>query len=520
MSELQDLTALIRANTPLIVIETQEEARIVALFRQALMQVWRALYRWSITEGLRRIDLDREDEPSGPPDASAVLQAIKQADQRGIYLLLDVVPYLGYASHQRLLRDIVERRHCQPHVLVLIGAKIELPAELEALATRFNPRLPDANALLKMVQEEAAGYAREFGGRRVEVDGEAVKQVVRNLQGLSLIDARRIARQLIYADGALNAADLPQLAKLKFELLNRSGHLHYEYDATRFADVAGARRLKRWIEQRRAVFAGAAPGLDPPKGVLLLGVQGCGKSMLAKATAAGFGVPLLRLDFGSLYDKYHGETEKNLRGALAAAEQLAPCVLWIDEIEKGLASGGEDGGVSRRVLGYLLTWMAERGGTAGAGGVFIVATANQVHELPAELLRKGRFDEIFFVDLPDDAEREEIIRLYFAKYLSTEPSATLMRELVELSAGFSGSDVEAVVHDIATENFLTKVTTIPDDDFIRDVFTNVMPFSRTNPEEVAAIRTWGRERAVPAGASGFTQTPGSGPAAGRRIVLA
>ncbi|QNH19343.1 ATP-dependent zinc metalloprotease FtsH [Xanthomonas sp. GW] len=496
MSELQDLTALIRANTPLIVIETQEEARIVALFRQALMQVWRALYRWSITEGLRRIDLDREDEPSGPPDASAVLQAIKQADQRGIYLLLDVVPYLGYASHQRLLRDIVERRHCQPHVLVLIGARIELPAELEALATRFNPRLPDANALLKMVQEEAAGYAREFGGRRVEVDGEAVKQVVRNLQGLSLIDARRIARQLIYADGALNAADLPQLAKLKFELLNRSGHLHYEYDATRFADVAGARRLKRWIEQRRAVFAGAAPpGLDPPKGVLLLGVQGCGKSMLAKATAAGFGVPLLRLDFGSLYDKYHGETEKNLRGALAAAEQLAPCVLWIDEIEKGLASGGEDGGVSRRVLGYLLTWMAERGGTAAGGGVFIVATANQVHELPAELLRKGRFDEIFFVDLPDADTRVELLRLHLARRKLREDDFALPA-LAAAANGFSGAEIEqAIVSGLYAAHAESRPL---DTELLMQELRGTRPLSVMMAEQVQALREWARERTVPA----------------------
>ena len=288
---------------------------------------------------------------------------IRQADQRGVYLLLDFHPYLGYASHQRALRDLIQRRHSEPHVLVLIGAKVELPAELEALAVRFNPRLPDANALLKMLREEADAYAREHGGRRVEVDSEAVKKILKNLQGLSTVDARRIARQLIYADGALRDDDLPQLARLKFELLNRSGHLFFEHDSARFGDVAGANRLKRWISQRRVAFiAGSAPaGLDPPRGMLLLGVQGCGKSMLAKATAAGFGVPLLRPDVGALYNKYHGETEANLRRALASAEQLAPCVLWMDEIEKGLASGGEDGGVSRRVLGYLLTgWPSAR----------------------------------------------------------------------------------------------------------------------------------------------------------------
>ncbi|MEO6518415.1 MAG: AAA family ATPase [Pseudoxanthomonas sp.] len=497
MTELQDLTALIRANTPLIVIETQDEARIVDLFKQALSQVWRALYRWSITEGLRRIDMDREDDAEGPPDASAALQAMKQAEQRGIYLLLDFHPYLGYASSQRQLRDLLQRRHCQPHVVVLVGAKVELSPELEALAVRFNPRLPDANALLKMVREEATDYARENGGRRVEADGEAVKQIVRNLQGLSLTDARRIARQLIYDDGALSAADLPQLSKLKFELLNRSGHLHYEYDTARFADVAGARRLKRWIEHRREIFVrGNAPPatdaypLDPPKGMLLLGVQGCGKSMLAKATAGGFGVPLLRLDFGTLYDKYHGETEKNLRNALASAEQLAPCVLWVDEIEKGLASGGEDGGVSRRVLGYLLTWMAER-----KSAVFIVATANQVQDLPAELLRKGRFDEIFFVDLPDAEARVEVLRLHLSRR-KLAVDAFALPALAAASNGFSGAEIEqAIVAALYTAHAEKQPL---DTDLLMQELGHTRPLSVIMAEQVSALRAWASERTVAA----------------------
>lgn len=492
MSELQDLSALIRANTPLIVIETQDEARIVELFRQMLMHVWRALYRWSITEGLRRIDMDREDEALGPPDASAALQAIRQAEQRGIYLLLDMHPYLGYASSQRQVRDILERRHCQAHVLVIVGAKVELPPELEALAVRFNPRLPDTNALLKMVREEADAYARENGGRRVEADAGVVQQILRNLQGLSLSDARRIARQLIFADGVLTVTDLPQLARLKFELLNRSGHLHYEYDTARFTEVAGARHLRRWIDQRRAVFVSgkAPPGLDPAKGVLLLGVQGCGKSMLAKAIAGGFGVPLLRLDFGTLYDKYHGETEKNLRAALASAEQLAPCVLWIDEIEKGLASGGEDGGVSRRVLGYLLTWMAER-----QGRVFLVATANQVQELPAELLRKGRFDEIFFVDLPVAEVRNEILRLHLQKR-DMDAAGFDLDQLSAASEGFSGAEIEqAIVAALYTAHAEQRPMDTP---MLLTELRRTRPLSVLMAEKVDALRAWASERTVAA----------------------
>ncbi|MGO1720800.1 MAG: AAA family ATPase, partial [Luteimonas sp.] len=311
MSELQDLAALIRAGTPLIVIETPDEPRVVDMFRQTLVRVWRAMYRWTITEGLRRIDLDREDPAEVAADVSTTLRTIRSADQRGVYLLLDFHPYLDYAGSQRQLRDILQRRDCLPHTLVLIGHKVELPAELETKAVRYRPRLPDTAALRRMVAEQAQAYATEHGGRRVEKDPEATERIVRNLQGLGLGDARRIARQLIFDDGALDESDLPQLAKLKFELLNRSGHLHYEYDTARFNDVAGARRLKRWIQQRQRVFTegDAPPGLDPPKGMLLLGVQGCGKSLLAKAVAGGFGVPLVRLDFGTLYAKYHGESE-------------------------------------------------------------------------------------------------------------------------------------------------------------------------------------------------------------------
>ena len=492
MSELQDLVALIRADTPLLVIETPDEARVVELFRQSLMHAWRALYRWSVTEGLRRIDMDREDEGIAP-DLSATLQEIRNASQRGVYLLLDAHPYLGYASYQRALRDLIQRRDSQPHVLVMIGTKVELPAALEPFAVRVALRLPDANALLKLVKEEAAAYTAQNGGRRVEVDADAVRQIVRNLQGLSLTDARRIARHLIHRDGALGPGDLPELARLKFELLNKSGHLHYEYDTARFADVGGARRLKRWVEQRRAPFVQdpPPPGLEPPKGVLLLGVQGCGKSLLAKAVAGGFGVPLVRLDFGTLYDKYHGETEKNLRAALASTEQLAPCVLWIDEIEKGLAAGnGENDGLSRRVLGYLLTWMAER-----KSRVFLVATANQVHELPAELLRKGRFDEIFFVDLPDPATRVEIFALHLDR-------RSLAKDDIDLSAlaaaadGFSGAEIEQVIVSALYAAHAEQASL--DTQALMQAIRDTRPLSVLMAEQVQALREWALPRTVPA----------------------
>jgi hypothetical protein len=494
MSDLQDLAALIRADTPLIVVETRDEAGVVDLFRQILIHVWRALYRWSITEGLRRIDLDREDPPEVPPDASTTLAAIRDAEQRGVYLLLDFAPYLGYAGTRRQLREILQRRGCLPHVIVLVGHRVELPDEIEAKAVRFRPRLPDANALLKIVREVAADYQREHGGRRVEADADAVKRIVHNLRGLDAGDARRIARQLVFDDGVLGPDDLPTLAKLKFELLNRSGHLHYEYDTAQFADVAGARRLKRWVELRRRVFTteDAPPGLDPPRGLLLLGVQGCGKSLLAKAVAGGLGVPLVRLDFGALYAKYHGETEANLREALASTEQLAPCVLWIDEIEKGLATGSADGdgGVSRRVLGTLLTWMAERRSL-----VFLVATANQVHELPAELLRKGRFDEVFFVDLPDADTRAELFALHLRRR-GLDPDSFDLPALAQAADGFSGAEIEQA---IVSALYAAHANGVPPGDFLlRAELRQTRPLSVLMREQVDALRTWAAGRTVPA----------------------
>jgi SpoVK/Ycf46/Vps4 family AAA+-type ATPase len=316
--------------------------------------------------------------------------------------------------------------------------------------------------------------------------------VVRNLAGLPLRDARRIARHLIHRDGALNVEDLPELAKLKFELLDKGGLLHFEYHTAQFSEVAGLSRLKTWVAQRRAVFLGenAPAKLDPPKGVLLLGVQGCGKSLAAKAVAGGFGVPLVRLDFGALYNKFHGETERNLRESLKSAEALAPCVLWIDEIEKGLATSSSDDGVSKRILGYLLTWMAER-----RSKVFLVATANAVHELPAELLRKGRFDEIFFVDLPGPAVRAEIFRLHFDKR-KVDWEAFELDRLVQASEGFSGAEIEQAV--VASLYAAHGEDSHLGQDHVLNELTNTRPLSVLMAEKVEALREWARTRTVPA----------------------
>lgn len=498
MSRNQDLVTLLRARTPLLLVETADENGVIEGFRHAIAQSLRPFHRWSITGGLERLDLDADDTADDErmreaPDASLSLQAIRRNPVPGVYLLLDFQPYLRYPMTLRLLREIVQRQGCAEHTMVLVGKGLELPDELAAVATRYEFALPDREALAAMLREEAFRYSRDHGGRRVEVDADAARAIVRNLAGLPLDDARRIARKLIYDDGAITPADLPELARAKHALLDRNGLLHFEYETARFAQVGGLARLKQWIAQRRGAFLGEKHSLrlDPPRGMLLLGVQGCGKSLAAKATAGGFGVPLVRLDVGALYNKYHGETERNLREALRSAELLAPCVLWIDEIEKALAAADDDGGVSRRVLGYLLTWMAER-----KAPVFLVATANEVRQLPAELLRKGRFDETFFVDLPDAPTRAEIFRLHLDRR-GLEPGAYDLDALAAASDGYSGAEIEQVVV-AALYAAAAERRDAPSQAHLLAECANTRPLSVLMAEKVAALRAWATGRTVPA----------------------
>jgi SpoVK/Ycf46/Vps4 family AAA+-type ATPase len=322
------------------------------------------------------------------------------------------------------------------------------------------------------------------------VDVKAVENLVDNLGGLPQHDVERLARQAIFNDGALTQDDIKPLLAAKYQLLNRGGTLSFEPDTARFADVGGLKNLRRWIQQRKAAFDGSAPGLDAPKGVLLLGVQGCGKSLAARAAAGVLGVPLVRLDFGALYSKWHGESEKNLRESLKSAEALAPCVLWLDEIEKALSTGEGDSGTSRRVLGAFLTWLAEQ-----RARVFIVATANDITALPPELVRKGRFDEIFFVDLPSPAARGEIFAIHCKKRGITLGDSDL-QALATRCEGFSGAEIEqAIVSALYSAHSIQQQV---DARLIAGELAATRPLSTMMAEKIAELRDWAAERTVPA----------------------
>src|SRR5436190_1904057 len=434
-SPLSDLSAIIRSHTPLIAVETNEEPQIVSLVRQIAKKLQIKAYRWTVTEGLQAFDTS--DQPlQSVVKSQEMLSYIKNSGSHCLFVLLDFHRYLQDEIHVRFLKDIALASSKNYSTVMLVATTLAIPDELRPFTAYFHLPLPTPDQLRGIVYDVAGEWGAEHGRRTVQTTNKAIDLLVRNLSGLTATDARRLARKAINDNGAITETDIPEVMRAKYELLGRDSPLSFEHETAQFAEIGGMQRLRQWLDVRKSFFRDDPPeNLDPPRGVLLLGVQGCGKSLTAKAAAGVFGVSLLRLDFGVLYSKYYGETERNLRKALETVEVMAPCVLWLDEIEKGLAVGDDDDGLSRRVLGTLLTWMSER-----RKPVFVVATANDIERLPPEMVRKGRFDEIFFVDLPAVETRREIFKIHLEKrYL--EPADYELEGLAKAADGFSGSEI-------------------------------------------------------------------------------
>jgi SpoVK/Ycf46/Vps4 family AAA+-type ATPase len=361
---------------------------------------------------------------------------------------------------------------------------------VRSFGARFKLKLPGPDTLRAWLNDEARQWARQNPGRRVRTDDQTLKSLVAQLNGLTEIDARRLIRSAIHDDGAITESDFPPLLKAKYDLLDQGGVLAFELDTARFTDIGGLRTLRGWLERRKTAFVEPQPALDPPRGILLVGVQGAGKSLAAKAVAGLWRLPLLRLDFGVLYNKFFGETERNLREALRTAESMSPCVLWVDEIEKGIASGDYDSGTSKRVLGTLLTWLAER-----SRPVFLVATANRIDALPPELIRKGRLDEIFFVDLPDTETRAQIFSIHLRKR-GQQTSDFDLGELARCSDGFSGAEIEQAV--VAGLYKAREQQRPLDGEHLLGELRETRPLSVVMSEHLTALRHWARDRTVPA----------------------
>lgn len=488
-NDVRDLGLILDSRVKLVLIESWDESRVLETLTMLAVKRGLKLRGWTVTEGLR---VPGEQHMGEPPldsrEPEVALRLVRSDPQPTLYVFCDLHPYLEDNPRLvRQLKDIALAEGAHRPTLVLVSHACRLPPEVQRHAARFRLSLPGEEELLAIVREEAARWSERNGNLKVRTDNRTLQQVVKNLRGMSHAESRVLARHLICDDGAITQEDLPALNKAKFQLLDMEAVLSFEQDCARFSEVGGLDLLKRWLADRRSAFL-ASNGIDVPKGVLLVGVQGGGKSLAARAVAGLWGLPLIRLDFASLYNKFFGETERNLREALQLAEQMAPCVLWLDEMEKGLSTGDNDAGVSQRVLGTLLTWMSER-----KAPVFLVATANQISQLPPELVRKGRFDEMFFIDLPGHEVRSEIFRIHLARR-DIEPEQFDLPSLAQASDGFTGAEIEQAV---VSALYVAQARQQPvDQGLLLRELQATSPLSVVMAEELDALRAWARSRAV------------------------
>lgn len=488
MAETKDFNLILDARIPIIVIESVDEPRVQALLLNAAIARRMAYHEWTATRGLR---LGGMDAPTGGEatciEPSEILKHIATTPGPAIYALCDFHPYLDKEPvNVRYLKDIAHEIERLGNVVVLISHSLKIPGELGRFTASFALSLPTDDELMGMVRKQAQSWSAKNNGQKVRTDSETLKKLIANLRGVSHAEAQLLIRHAVQTDGAITESDIPEVNRLKFDLLDAEGVLHFEYDTERFANVAGLNNLKQWLQLREKSFI--ENHQDRPRGVMLLGVQGGGKSLTAKAIAGFWGLPLLRLDFGALYNKFFGESERNLRNSLRQAELMSPCVLWMDEIEKGLATGSGDNATSHRILGTLLTWMAE-----SEKPVFIVATSNDIAALPPELVRKGRIDEIFFVDLPDTSVREDIFRIHLSKRGMDVKSFDL-KTLAQLTDGFTGAEIEQAV--VSARYLAAARERAVEQTDIQQAVERTYPLSVLHAETIESLRDWAKDRAV------------------------
>jgi AAA+ superfamily predicted ATPase len=490
---IRDAELLVRSGHPFLVVETPDLARARSLLLHLAERMEAPLFRWTRSRGLARLDQDGAVYDTEEPEKA--FRHVAASDLPAIYLFegLDAV-FPGDAVLRSKVAEALERLKSVRGVLVHAGPPLELPGDLGGRATSLPLPGPGREELRTLLGR----IVRDVNRRQhvsVELTEGEMDRFLGQLQGLTHMEAEKILTRALLEDGRLTLEDLRHVAEAKRRVIEREGVLEYFPAEESMAEVADLEGLKDWLRRRTALIREPERardfGLEFPRGVLLTGVPGCGKSLCARAVATEWGLPLLRMDPSSLYNRYMGESERNFRRAMTLAEEMAPVVLWIDEIEKAFASSeGEDGGVSRRILGTFLNWMQERG-----DGVFVLATANQVDRLPPELLRKGRFDEVFFLDLPDAPAREEILRIHL-RNRGRDPGAVEVARIAAEADGFSGAELEQVVVSALYAAFAGDAEF--GTELLIEELRGTRPLSVTAAERIGALREWARERTVPA----------------------
>jgi SpoVK/Ycf46/Vps4 family AAA+-type ATPase len=520
-SPLDRLKVLINSSTPIVVMETVEEVRALSLVRAACSELSLAVFEWTIADGLVRscsgvaapqpapsraesravLSSAGSDAAAGSrtamyntADPVQALANLETMTIEAVFVLKDFHRHMDNPVVVRRLRDVGQKFSANRRTLVLTAPAIEMPPELASLVEFLDLPLPDRERLREIIRET---YTRMAGTHtlKLQLDANGVDAMAANLRGLTEEAAERAISQAVVARLALSPDCVTDVLEAKKALLKRSEMLEFVDATDNMASVGGLENIKRWLEQRRGAWDDGARqfGLDPPKGVIILGVQGCGKSLCARAVAGEWKLPLVKFDTAAVYDKFIGETEKRIQKVFRVAEGLAPCVLWIDELEKVFAGSGPDSasadaGVSSRLLASFLSWMQER-----KPAVFVAATCNNVTVLPPELIRKGRFDELFFVDLPSVAERKQIFAIQLTKR-KRNPGDYDLDRVAAAAKGFSGAEIESAVQTALYAAFARRQELSTED--LLTALSSTVPLSITRAEEIETLRDWAKDRAV------------------------
>ncbi|MBX3113005.1 MAG: AAA family ATPase [Fimbriimonadaceae bacterium] len=492
MDATREIEVLIRAKYPILFISSWEERRVEDAIRKVCEKLNRQVHTWSVTQGMQ----PAVRRASGPVKASSLpgeLEALAQIHESAeftVFLLKDFHPYMKDTRVIRLLRDLAARLRGKAQTLIMVAPQLVLPVELEKDVTVLDFPLPEQDDISRQLDSVIAAM-KDVPNVDVSLPDDLRESIVRSAQGLTADEIESALARSLVEEKKLT---VDKIIEEKKQIVSKTGMLEFYPSSSSMKDVGGHDLLKDWLVKRSKSFTDAARdyGIPFPKGILIIGVQGCGKSLVAKAVASAYNLPMLKMDVGRIFGSLVGQSEQNMRRAIKIAESLAPCVLWIDELEKGFAgmgSGVSDSGTTARVFSTFLTWMQEK-----TKPVFLIATGNNVQQLPPELMRKGRFDEIFFVDLPDTKEREEIFRIHLSKR-KRDPKKFKVAELAKVTAGFSGAEIEQLVVGALNHAFFAdREVTFKD---IKEEAETQVPLSRMMSEDITALREWATLRARP-----------------------
>jgi len=489
----RELELLIRSRYTHIWVETWEEERVLEQITVLARRLNKEVITWSISSGFDPV----QPECKNPHDNRTAIDYVRNCDLPAIFVFLDYHRYVGqYESKAvRAIRETARASKKSKKNLIFIAPEVSIPLELEKSATILSLSLPDEDELGTLLHSICASVDKN-SKLKLDMTPELHASMVQAARGLTLQEAEAIFTKAAVSDRSLDASDLTMIINEKKQILRKTGVLEFVETPHTMDGVGGLDRLKHWLKSRSGALSPAAQqfGLPSPKGLLLLGVQGCGKSLVAKSVSHSWQMPLLKLDIGSLFSSYIGSTEANMRSAIRLAESIAPAVLWIDEIEKGLSglqsSGSVDAGVTARVFASFLSWMQEK-----TAPVFVIATSNDISQMPPELLRKGRVDEIFFIDLPTDEERKKIFSIHLSSR-KRDPQYYDLQQCVEASKGFSGAEIEQAIVAALYMAYAEGRELLQQD--ILSSLNQSIPLSRTMKEQLSSLRSWAVNRAVPA----------------------